>query len=164
MRTKGLLVLNLTVAGTIHAALAAVGVLIGIVQFLRRKGDPLHHAIGYAYVYALLVADCTALLIFQFTGRLNILHFGAVTSLICLALGIWPLLRSPRRPTWRTKHYMWISWSYVGLLAAAGTELVVRTAPFTHAWQVWTATALTTMAVTLCGGAIIFRYRPLPLR
>ena len=155
---------NLTMAGAIHATLASAAIVLGIVQFLRRKGDSLHRAVGYGYVYAMLIGDGAAMLVYQFTGKLNILHFGVITSLVCIAFGMWPVLRSPRRPNWRTKHYYWISWSYVGLLAAAATELVVRTGPFASHRQAWAATAAVTLAVTFAGYVIINRNRPLALQ
>ncbi|WP_407529340.1 DUF2306 domain-containing protein [Methylobacterium oryzisoli] len=151
---------SLTTPGTIHTVLAAAGIVLGMVQFLNRKRGSLHRAVGYAFVYAMLVADCAALLVFQFTGRLNILHFGALTSLACIAAGMWPVLRSSRRPDWREKHYLWISWSYVGLLAAAATELVVRTLLLRNAGHAWLVTLSVTLTVTLVGRALILRHQP----
>ncbi|AWN45276.1 hypothetical protein DK419_02170 [Methylobacterium terrae] len=149
-----------TLPGAIHTGLAAAGIVLGMVQFLTRKHGSRHRAIGYAFIYALLIADCAALLVFQFTGGFNILHCGALTSLACMAAGMWPVLRSSRRPDWREKHYYWISWSYVGLMAAAATELVVRTLPLANAVQAWLVTFSVTLAVTLVGRALILRHRP----
>ncbi|TGD98941.1 DUF2306 domain-containing protein [Methylobacterium nonmethylotrophicum] len=151
---------SLTMPGIIHTVLAAAGIVLGLVQFLTRKRGSLHRAVGYAFVYAMLIADCAALLVFQFTGAWNILHFGALTSLACMAAGMWPVLRSPRCPDWREKHYLWISWSYVGLLAAAATELVVRTLPLRHAGQAWLVTFAVTLTVTLVGRSLILRHQP----
>jgi uncharacterized membrane protein len=152
---------HLTTAGAIHTTLAAAAIILGIIQFLRRKGDSVHRAAGYAYVYALLIGDGAAMLVYQFTGKLNILHFGVITNLVCIAIGMWPVLHNPRRPGWRKTHYYWISWSYVGVLAAAATELVVRTAPLGGRGQTWVATAIVTLGVTLAGYVIITRNRPL---
>jgi uncharacterized membrane protein len=49
----------------------------GCSKFLRPKGSAIHRAPGYAFVYAMLIADGAAMLIFQFTGRFNILHIGS---------------------------------------------------------------------------------------
>jgi hypothetical protein len=68
--------------------LALLAIALGAVQLLRRKGDGAHRAIGYAYVYSLLVADGAAMLVFQFTGALNILHFGVIANLICISIGM----------------------------------------------------------------------------
>jgi uncharacterized membrane protein len=152
---------DLTMPGAIHSVLACFGIAAGVVQFLRHKGDSLHRAFGYGYVYAMLIGDGTAMLIYQFTGKLNILHLGAITNMTCIAIGMLPVLRNPRRGRWRLTHYYWISWSYVGLLAAAATELIVRTAPFSSRGSVWAATAVTTLSVTLVGYALIKRNRPI---
>jgi uncharacterized membrane protein len=151
---------NLTTAGAIHASLAMGGILIGLVQLFRLKGTRVHRALGYAYVYGMVVADGTALLIYQFTGRFNILHIGAIANLLCIVVAIVPVLRNPRPPNWKTWHYRWMSWSYVGLLAAASTELVARTSHLATLGQAWMATALVSGLVTVTGAVLIRRYWP----
>src|SRR3954462_7470251 len=121
------MIAHLTSIGAIHMVLASAGILVGLIQLFRRKGDPVHRALGYAFVYAMLIADGAAMLVFQFTGRVNILHIGALANLACIICAIIPVLRSPRPANWKLRHYYWISWSYAGLVAAAATELVVRT-------------------------------------
>src|SRR3954452_2147660 len=118
---------SLTLAGALHTALAMLGIVVGLIQLLRPKRGAGHRARGYAFVYAMLIADGAAMLVFQFTGRFNILHLGALANLVCIIFAIVPVLRSPRPASWNLQHYYWISWSYAGLLAAAATELVVRT-------------------------------------
>lgn len=151
---------NLTLPGGIHTVLAMLGIVVGLIQFMRPKRGPLHRARGYAFVYAMLVADGTAMLVFQFTGRFNILHVGAIVNLFCIVLAIVSMLRSPRPSNWKNQHYCWMSWSYVGLLAAAATELVVRTSHLATRAQAWTATAAVSVLVTAIGYVIINRYRP----
>jgi uncharacterized membrane protein len=151
---------NLTLPGAIHTALAMLGIVVGLIQLLRPKRGPAHRARGYAFVYAMLIADGTALLVFQFTGRFNILHAGAIANLACIILAIVPVLRTPRPSNWKNQHYYWMSWSYVGLLAAAATELVVRTSHLATRGQAWTVTAAVSVVVTAVGYVIIDRYRP----
>jgi uncharacterized membrane protein len=117
---------GLTPVGAIHAVLAISGIAVGLCQFLRPRGGAIHRARGYAFVYAMLIADGTAMLIFQFTGRFNILHIGAMTNLACIVAAMVPMLRSPKPSNWRNQHYYWMSWSYVGLLAATATEFVAH--------------------------------------
>ena len=151
---------NLTLPGAIHTVLAMLGIVVGLVQLVRPKGGSIHRALGYAFVYAMLIADGTAMLVFQFTGRFNILHIGAIVNLLCIVLAIVPVLRSPRRSNWKNQHYYWMSWSYVGLLAAAATELVVRTSHLATREQAWAVTAATSALVTVLGYVLINRYRP----
>jgi uncharacterized membrane protein len=149
-----------TLAGAVHAALALFCIIIGLIQLLRRKGGATHRARGYAFVYAMLVADGTAMLVYQFTGRFNIFHAGAIVNLVCVVLAIVPMLRNPRPPNWKLKHYYFIAWSYVGLISAAATETVVRSGVLATREQIWTATAVTTALVTAVGYVLINRYRP----
>ena len=151
---------NLTLSGAIHTVLALVGIVVGSIQLLRPKGGSIHRALGYAFVYAMLIADGTAMLIFQFTGRFNILHAGAIANLVCIILAVVPVLRSPRPSNWKNQHYYWMSWSYVGLLAAAATEVVVRTSHLATRQQAWMVTAATSVVVTVIGYVLINRYRP----
>jgi uncharacterized membrane protein len=141
---------GLTLAGAIHTVLAISGIVVGLIQFLRAKRGPNHRARGYAFVYAMLIADGAAMLVFQFTGKFNILHIGAMTNLVCIVAAMIPVLRSPRPSNWKNQHYCWMSWSYVGLLAAAATELVVRTSHLATREQAWTATAATSHRDWLC--------------
>jgi len=157
-------VFNLTLPGAIHTVLAALAIAFGIVQFCRPKGDPLHRAVGYGYVGVMLIADGAAMLVVRFTGKFNIFHAGAIVNMVCICVALLPVLARPRRPGWGLRHYYWMSWSYVGLLAAAATELVVRTAPLANRAQAWAATIAATLAVTLVGYMLINRHRPIAAR
>jgi uncharacterized membrane protein len=151
---------GLTLAGTVHTVLAILGIAVGLIQFMRPKRGPGHRARGYAFVYAMLIADGATMLVFQFTGRFNILHVGAIANLVCIVAAVIPVLRTPRPANWKSRHYHWMSWSYVGLLAAAATELAVRSSHLATRGQAWAATAAVTALVTGIGYVIIDRYRP----
>ena len=151
---------QLTLAGAIHSVLAMLCIAVGLIQLLRPKRGPGHRARGYAFVYAMLVADGAALLVFQFTGKFNILHAGAIVNLLCVIAAVVPVLRTPRPQNWKNLHYYWMSWSYVGLIAAAATELVVRTVHLGTRGQAWAVTAAMSVLVTTIGYILINRYRP----
>jgi len=151
---------HLTAAGTLHTVLAMFCIATGLIQFPRPKGGPVHRARGYAFVYGMLVADGAAMLVYQFTGQFNIFHAGAMVNFILVVLAIVPLLRSPRPANWKLHHYSFIAWSYVGLIAAAVTEVVVRAGhPATREWS-WAVTAAITVLVTAVGYVLVDRYRP----
>ena len=84
---------GLTLAGAVHTVLAMFGIAIGLFQLLRPKGGAIHRARGYAFVYAMLIADGAAMLVFQFTGSFNILHVGALANLACIVFAMVPLLQ-----------------------------------------------------------------------
>ena len=153
------MIAHLSPAGTIHADLAMLCIVIAAIQLLRSKGGAWHRALGYAYVYAMLVADGAAMLIYRFTGQFNVFHAGAIVSSVLIVLAMVPLLQNPRPANWKLRHYYRISWSYVGLIAAAVTELIVRTVRLTHE-QGWAVSGGATVIVTAIGYVLIERYRP----
>src|SRR5258708_36208422 len=81
---------------------------VGLIQFLRPKRGAGHRARGYFYVYAMLVADGTAMLLYRFSGSFNLFHVAAIVNLTCIVLAVVPLLRSPRPANWRLTHYYFI--------------------------------------------------------
>jgi uncharacterized membrane protein len=151
---------HLTLPGAIHMVLAATGIVVGLIQLLRSKGGSIHRALGYAFVYSMLIADGTVMLLFQFPGRFNILHIGAIANMLCIILAIVPVLRSPRPLNWKYQHYYFMSWSYAGLLSGGATQLVVRTSHLATSEQAWMVTAAATGVVTMVGYVLINRYRP----
>jgi hypothetical protein len=73
------------------------------------------------------VVNLTALCIYRLTGRFNLFHALAIVILVMVAIGLAQVAgrRRPRRWAWR--HYQYMSWSYVGLLAATSNEAFIRT-------------------------------------
>lgn len=151
---------QLTLIGGIHAALALACIAIGAVQLMQPKRGASHRARGYFYVYAMLVADATALLLYRFTGSFNMFHVGALANLACVLAAIVPMLQTPRPPNWKLRHYYFTSWSYVGLMSAGLTELIVRTITLGSRAQGWTVSAIMTVLVTAIGYILIERQRP----
>ena len=153
---------NLTFAGAIHAALAMLCIAVGLIQFLRPKRGANHRARGYFYVYAMLVADGTAMLVYQFSGRFNLFHVAAIINFVCVVLAIVPLLRSPRPANWRRTHYYFIAWSYVSPISAAVTEIVARLGPLTTRGQVGLAAFVLSIVTMAIAFVVIGKYRPPP--
>jgi uncharacterized membrane protein len=151
---------HLTIAGAIHASLAILCIAVGLIQFLRQKRGAGHRARGYLYVYAMLVADGTAMLVYRFTGHFNLFHVAAIINFACIVLAIVPLLRSPRPANWRRTHYYFISWSYVSPISAAATEIVSRLGSLTSREQIgFVALAISIVAMTIAS-VLIAKYRP----
>lgn len=153
---------HLTPVGAIHTTLALLCIVVGAVQLVRPKRGMGHRARGYAYVYAILIADGAAMLLYRFTGAFNIFHVGALVNFVFVIVAIVPVLRTPRPAGWKHWHYYFIAWSYVGLISAALTETVVRLSyPITQSLA-WGLTAIVTALVTTIGYVLIQRYRPPP--
>jgi hypothetical protein len=153
---------NLTFAGAIHVTLAMLCIGAGLIQFLRPKRGAGHRARGYFYVYAMLVADGTAMLVYQFTGRFNLFHVAAIANFVCIVLAVVPLLRSPRPANWRRSHYYFIAWSYVSPISAAAIQIAVRLLPLTTRGQINLAAAIVSIATMAIAYFLIGKYRPPP--
>ena len=104
----------------------------------RRKGPPLHRTIGAGFVAAMVILNVSSLAIYRLTGHFEPFHALALFSLATLARGVVPALH--RRPGWLMAHYWSMAWSYLALLAAACSEIVVRVflrpGIFASPWQV----------------------------
>ncbi|MFB9262948.1 DUF2306 domain-containing protein [Bradyrhizobium erythrophlei] len=150
---------NLTFAGTIHAVLALLCIAAGLIQFLRPKRGAGHRARGYLYVYAMLVTDGTAMLVYRFSGNFNLFHAGAIGNFVCIVLAIVPLLRSPRPANWKLTHYYFISWSYVSLISAAATEIAARLLPLTTRGQIGFAALVLSIVTMAIAFVLIGKYR-----
>lgn len=149
---------HLTLAGAIHTILAVLCIAVGLTQFLRPKRGAGHRARGYFYVYAMLVADGTAMLVYQFSGRFN--HVGAIINFTCIVIAIVPLLRSPRPANWRLTHYYFIAWSYVSLMSAAATEIVVRLGLATTRGQIGLSALVLSVVTMTIAYVLIGKNRP----
>jgi len=146
---------HLTTMGWFHLAFAAFGLATGAIQLLRRKGDRLHRAVGYAYVYAMVIANATSLTMYRFTGSFNVFHAGAIVNFVCIIAAMIPVLRTPRAPDWLAWHYRWMSSSYIGLVAAAATEFSVRTLAVSSRETAWIVAGMVTVLVAVVGGVLI---------
>ena len=151
---------GLTVAGWIHTILSSIGIVVGAEQVLRTRRDFLHKCLGYVYVVCMVVADVAILTVYRFNHHFNVFHVGAIANLLCIGMALQPMLAKPRPVQWKLKHYMWICWSYVGLLAAALTEFIIRTQPLPGRGATILATILATSFVCGMGAWLITRHRP----
>jgi uncharacterized membrane protein len=152
---------KLTFVGTIHMTLAMLCIVIGAIQLARPKHGAVHRARGYAFVYAMVVVDGTAMLLYRFTGSFNAFHVGAIVNLAAIIAAMVPMLMNPRPANWKQLHYRSMSWGFVGLMAAAVTETIVRSVALTHG-QAWTVAGAAAGSVTLIGAYLIRRYQPPP--
>ena len=142
--------------------LAMLCIAAGLIQFLRPKRGAGHRARGYFYVYAMLVADGTAMLVYRFSGHFNPFHAAAIINFVCIVLAIVPLLRHPRPANWRTTHYYLISWSYVSPISAAAVNIVTRLGPLMTREQVGLVALVVSMVTMTIAYVVIGKYRPLP--
>ena len=136
------------------AAICAIGV--GSLVLAARKGTRTHRRLGWSYLGSMLLLDLTALQIYRLTGAFGPFHYAAIFSLATVLAGFVAARRRRPRGTWVRVHLLFMAWSYIGLLAAAASEIATRvpTAPF------WPAVAGSTLAVLLLGGIALARWQP----
>jgi uncharacterized membrane protein len=138
--------------GWIHTAFAVVALVTGAVVLARRKGTRAHRSSGWIYAVCMFGLNVTAFSIYRLFGAFGPFHVAALVSSVTLVGGMTAALR--RRPGWVTRHYRWMTWSYVGLLAAFVSEVGTRL-PGTPFW----GAVLLASAVVIGGGGYLIRAR-----
>jgi len=148
--------------GWLHFASALTALATGAWVLVRRKGTTVHRRVGWTYAVSMLVLNVTALLIYRLTGTFGPFHVAAFVSLGTLVAGIVPAWT--RRPVgkWLEYHYFFMSYSYLGLVAAAIAETTSRV-PAIQTFAggptpgFWITVALVSVAVMAVGGRIVRR-------
>lgn len=158
--------------GLIHTLAASSAVVVGAVVFLRPKGGVWHRRLGYVYSFCMLIVIATSFAIYRLTGGFNFLHGAAIASSISVGFGFGhAILRMPKE-MWYVLHFYWMSWSFIGLLAALVAEVATRIAlPFVIArfgrsslFSFWCVVGVATLIVVLVGRHLVNRHSPLRKR
>ncbi len=112
--------------GVSHLVFSCVAIVAGAGVCLLPKGTRWHRTLGHVYATSMLGLIVTAFSIYDLFGGFGPFHFAGVVAAVSLAMGLGTaLLRRPRQ-TWLEHHATWMSWSYVGLLAAFAAETLTR--------------------------------------
>ena len=110
--------------GAAHLAAAMAALVLGTMAIVSAKETPFHRMIGAGYVAGMIIVNLSALAIYRLTGHFEAFHALALLNLALLARGIVAALI--RRPGWLSVHSYVMAWSYIGLLAATASEIVIR--------------------------------------
>ena len=121
--------LQLSTLGLFHTGCGVLALVAGGWIFLTTKGTNAHKRVGWIYVASMTSLNVTALRLYNLTGGFNTFHLLAVFSLATLAVGVAQVLGRGRWRKWMWRHYQYMAWSYVGLLAATCNEAFVRLPP-----------------------------------
>jgi uncharacterized membrane protein len=147
--------------GAAHVAAALAALVLGTMVIGAAKGTPFHRMMGAGYVAAMLIVNLSALAIYRLTGHFEAFHALALLSLTLLGRGVAAALM--RRPGWLSVHYQFMAWSYVGLLAATGSEIVIRLGArfglIGGPWQIIAAGVAIAMLATALGLVLLPRLR-----
>ena len=109
---------------SIHVTSAVISIVLGALVLLDAKGTLAHRALGVAYVLAMLMVNLSTLGLYRLLGTFGPFHVLALISFVVLLIGMIPLFR--RKKNWLQLHYRFMCGSYVGLLAAATAEAMIR--------------------------------------
>lgn len=122
--------------GTIHFAASIASIVLGAIVLAQGpKGGRRHRQLGWMYVVAMLTVNATAFMIYRLFGRFGPFHVAAIISLIGIVAGTLSarsarrsrLARQAFRRSHRVElHYWWMTFSYVGLIAALASEAITR--------------------------------------
>jgi uncharacterized membrane protein len=145
--------------GAVHVAAALAALMLGALVIGAPKGTPFHRMIGAGYVAAMVIVNLSALAIYRLTGHVEAFHALALLSLAVLGRGVAAALI--RRPGWLSVHYQFMAWSYVSLLAATSSEIVIRLGGklglVGGPWQVIAAGVAVAVVVTALGFVLLPR-------
>ncbi len=150
------------ILGIFHTVCGILALLLGAAIFLRTKGTQAHIWCGWAYALSMFCLNFSAFGIYNLTGGFNIFHILAGISLAMLGIGLAQVLARKRWRKWLWRHYQYMSWSYVGLLAATCNEAFVRIPVLQNLTAQTSATLpLLVMAVLVvaCAGVIFAKQR-----
>lgn len=128
---------------------------LGAMMLRMPKGTELHRVLGILYVFSMIVLNVTALTIYNLFGRFGVFHVLALINLAALLMGFGAVFLKRPRGAWLAYHYYFMGWSYVGLCAAAGSEIGVRIPGV----PLLLGTLVPTSIVVLVGGAWVERSR-----
>jgi uncharacterized membrane protein len=150
--------------GGMHVGAALAAILLGLAVIVSPKGHALHRFLGLAYAFCMLTSCCGALLLYRMTGHFGLFHFFALMCLVYVVLGLTEAIL--RRPNWLRRHLTWMGWSYLGLLAAAATEVLIRLRllPRLSATETFIFGGAMSVIITAIGAALMPRLQRLALR
>ncbi len=158
--------------GLTHTVAAVAALILGAAVLLTRKGTRRHRQLGWGYVVSMLLLNVTALMIYRLFGRFGPFHAGAIFSLVTVVAGTAAALGARQARVRRSaveraraleRHYQWMTWSYVGLAAAAVSEIATRVPALrprpeqTLAFGI--TVAISTLLVVAVGARLIRRRR-----
>jgi len=107
--------------GAAHVAASLAALAFGALVLFLPKGTQFHRAMGTAYAVAMVALNIAALAIYRMTGRFGPFHALALLSLATIVVGIFAITQGRVG-----RHYQMMTFSYLGLLSAAATQMLVN--------------------------------------
>ncbi len=133
---------SMYVTGVIHLTFAVSALVFGLIVVMMPKGTRRHRKAGWVYAVSMVGLNGTALMIYRLFGGFGPFHVFALISLLSVVAGVVPVVRRRPRETWLEHHAYWMTWSYVGLVAAGVSEVATRVPASPFWWMVAGSTLL----------------------
>ena len=112
--------------GAVHFVSAILAMIVGALVLSQPKGTVNHKRLGYIYFSSMLALNLSAIPITNMTGSVGLFHLFVVFSLpVTLAALYFPVF-ARHNPKWKLRHFEFMFWSYIGLIAAFIAEAIVR--------------------------------------
>ncbi len=106
----------------IHTIFSVSALLAGII-FLMPKGTKKHKIIGYAYVFSMVICLITSFGLFNLWKGFGVYHALSIVSFLTLAIALYFPIAGRKKKNWAELHLLWMGYSYVGLVMAAGSHM-----------------------------------------
>lgn len=141
---------------TLHLVFAIAALAAGATVMFRPKGDPRHRILGYCYVASLLLVNVSALSVYEDSAVAGPFHVLAAVSLVTLFSGFVPVFFRRPASRWLGLHAYFMSWSYVGLVAAGTAQLATMSSDLPGVVLV----GLPSVLIVIVGGVLIHTQVP----
>ena len=112
--------------GVVHVTFSLIAIGAGAVVVMNAKGTRWHRTFGHIYATSMAGLIVTAFFIYDLTGNFGPFHVGASLSAVTLLGGLYYVRARRPRYNWIEWHAQWMSWSYIGLIAALVAESLTR--------------------------------------
>jgi len=112
--------------GVVHLVFSIIAIGAGAVVVMNAKGTRRHRTFGHIYATSMVGVIATAFSIYDLTGNFGPFHVAASLSAVTLSAGLYFVLARRPKYNWIEWHAHWMSWSYIGLIAALIAESLTR--------------------------------------
>jgi uncharacterized membrane protein len=112
--------------GVVHLVFSIIAIGAGALVVMNAKGTRWHRTFGHIYATSMVGVIVTAFSIYDLTGNFGPFHVAASLSAVTLSAGLYFVLARRPKYNWIEWHAHWMSWSYIGLIAALIAESLTR--------------------------------------
>jgi len=160
--------------GLVHLITSFMAIGAGGWVMVIPKGTRWHRTLGHVYAMSMVGVIASAFAIYDLTGSFGPFHIAAVIGAVTLFFGLFTVLARRPKKEWITAHAIWMSWSYIGLIAALVAETATRFVmprlepsfqTNTQAWTAfWLSVGLASLAVFVAGWWLVKTRLPAAVR